>query len=80
MDRTWIMSMVVPGDRETEEKEREKMEKYQNLARKIQWLWKTSASLVLIVVGALGAVASVNKYMGMLDIEQRKVGSVQFSV
>ena len=79
MDHTWIIDIAVPGDSRIEEKEREKVEKYQDLAREIRRLWKTSANVIPIVVGALGAVARLDEYMSMLDIERKEVDRVQFS-
>ena len=38
------------------------MEEYQDLAREIQRLWKTSAKVIPTVVEALGPVASVDEY------------------
>ena len=64
---------------EGRKKEREKIEKYQDIAREIRRLWKTSATVIPIVVGALGAVAKLEEYMRMLDIEIKEVDRVQFS-
>ena len=33
MDNTWIIDIAVPGDARVEDKEKEKVEKYQDLAR-----------------------------------------------
>ena len=63
----------------TEEKEREKIEKYQELAREIRRLWRTSATVIPVVVGASGAVANLEEHMGMLDIQKKEVDRVQFS-
>ena len=38
------------------EKEKEKVEKYQDLRREVARLWNVKAKVVPIVVGALGAV------------------------
>ena len=43
-------------------------------------MWKTSANVMPIVVGALGTVASLDEDMNMLYIEKREVDRVQFSV
>ena len=79
IDHTLITDIAVPGDKRVEEKEREKIEKYQDIAREIRRLWKTSATVIPIVVGALGAVAKLEEYMRMLDIEIKEVDRVQFS-
>ena len=61
------------GNSRTEE-ELEKAKKYQDLAREILRLWKTSANV--IVVGAVGPVASLDEYMSMWDIVKREVDGV----
>ena len=38
------MDITVPGDGRVEEKKRDKQEKYQDLARDIRKLWKTSVN------------------------------------
>ena len=42
MNHTLIIDIAVPDDSRTEKKEREKVKKYQDLARERQRLWKTS--------------------------------------
>ena len=36
------------------------MDKYQNLARELKWLWKVNTSIMPIVVGALGRTLTRN--------------------
>ena len=55
------------------------MEKYQDLTREIRKLWKTSATVISIVVGTRRAVASLDRHMSMLEIEKEEVDRVQFS-
>jgi hypothetical protein len=47
------------------------VERYQDLAREIRRLWKTSVTVIPIVVGALGAVANLQEQMEMLEIEKK---------
>ena len=52
-----IISNAVPADVRVGEKERKKMEKYQNLKREIGRLWKLKmVEIVLVKKGALGSV------------------------
>ena len=52
-----IINIVVPADVRVGEKEREKMEKYQDLKREIGRLWKLKmVEVVPVVIGALGRV------------------------
>ena len=79
MDHTWAIGIAMPGDSRIEG---EKIEKYQDLAREIRRLWKTSAIVVAIVgLGVLGAVAQLEEHMTtrMLDIQKKDVDRVQFS-
>jgi hypothetical protein len=79
INHTWIIDIAVPGDARVTEKEREKVERYQDLAREIRRLWKTSVTVIPIVVGALGAVANLHEQMEMLEMDKKDVDRVQFS-
>jgi len=48
----------VPADARVEEKEQEKMDRYQDLARELKRLWKVETKGILIVIGALGTMAN----------------------
>ena len=72
----WVIDIAVPGDGRVEEKEKEKGEKYQELAREIQRLWNTSVNVIPVVVGALGAVARLEEELSMLDIDKKEVDRV----
>ena len=49
------MDIAVPGDSNILQKETEKYEKYQDLAREIKRIWKSRTKVVPVVVGALGS-------------------------
>ncbi|XP_072173963.1 uncharacterized protein [Diadema setosum] len=49
-----IVDVAVPGDSRVAEKEKEKIEKYQDLARELRRLWNMRTKVIPIVVGALG--------------------------
>ena len=36
-------------------------------------------NVIPVVVGALGAVAKLEEYLGMIEIQQKKVDRIQFS-
>ena len=67
--KTWVIDIAVCGDGRVEQKEREKIEKYQELAEEIRKIWRTSAVVVPIVIGALGGIAKLKKYTKQLGIE-----------
>ena len=79
LDHVWVIDIAVPGDGRVEEKEKEKREKYQDLAREIRKLWKTSVNVIPVVVGALGAVAHLEEELAKLDIGRKEVDRAQFS-
>ena len=55
--RALIIDIAVPGDARVLDKEVEKCEKYQLLAREIYQLWRVKAEVVPVVVGTLGTVS-----------------------
>ena len=54
--RCQIIDVAIPEDSGVKEKEDEKIEKYQNLARELRRIWEVKTKVVPIVVGALGTV------------------------
>ena len=53
-----IIDFAVPGDSRIEEKEKEKdkLEKYQDLGRDLQKIWNVKVKVIPLVVGSLGAI------------------------
>ena len=51
-----IIDFAVSGDSRIEEKEREKIEKYQDLRRELQKIWNVRLKIISLVVGSLGAI------------------------
>ena len=51
-----IIDFAVPGDRRIEEKEKDKIEKYQGLERELQKIWNVKVKVIPLVVGSLGAI------------------------
>ena len=49
-------SFAVPGDSRIEEKEKDKIEKYQQLGRELQKIWNVKVKIIPLVVGSLGAI------------------------
>ena len=76
-----IIDIAVPTDVRVKEKEKEKVEKYQDLKKEIKRLWKLgNVEIVPVVVGALGSVsAEFERWMGKLGITCN-VGVIQKSV
>ena len=51
-----IIDFAVPEDSRTEEKEKDKIEKYQGLQRELQKIWNVKVKIIPLVVGSLGAI------------------------
>ena len=51
------MDIAVPGDQNIKVKELEKITKYQDIRLRVQKLWDVNATVIPIVVGALGTVS-----------------------
>ncbi|XP_068704584.1 uncharacterized protein [Montipora foliosa] len=51
-----IIDVAIPEDSGAKEKEADKVEKYQNLARELRRMWEVKTKVVPIVLGALGTV------------------------
>ena len=51
-----IIDFAVPGDSKIEEKENDKIEKYQELGRELQKIWDVKVKIIPLVVGSLGAI------------------------
>ena len=51
-----IIDFAVPGDSRIEEKEKDKIEKYQDLRRELQKIWSVKVKIILLLVGSLGAI------------------------
>ena len=62
--KTLIVDIAVPEDRNICQKEREKIDKYQDLKLEIQKLWNCKVRVIPIVVGVLGAYSpNLHKYL-----------------
>ena len=51
-----IIDFAAPGDSRIEEKEKDKIEKYQDLGRELQKIWNVKIKIIPLVVGSLGAI------------------------
>ena len=52
-----IIDISVPRDENIQDKELEKIDKYQSLKIELEQLWKVKIMVITVVVGALGAIA-----------------------
>ena len=56
-----IINFAVPRDSRIDEKEKEKIEKYQGLRRELHKIWNVMLKIIPLVAGSLGAI---HKYFG----------------
>ena len=52
-----IIDLAVPGDSRIEEKEKGKIEKYQELGKELQKIWNVKVKIIPLVVGSFGAIS-----------------------
>ena len=51
-----IIDFAVPADSRIEEREKDQIEKYQDLGRELQKIWNVKVKTIPLVVGSLGAI------------------------
>ena len=57
MDRSCkIINFAVPRDSRIEGKEKDKIEKYQDLGRELQRIWNVKVKIISLVLSSLGAI------------------------
>ena len=64
-----IVDIAVPRHSNILQKETEKYEKYQDLAREIKRMWKSRTKVVPVVAGALGSVKKLAVHLEQLGIK-----------
>ena len=68
-DNQCFIDIAVPNDSGILEKEKEKIEKYQDLRREIAKLWSIKTSVIPIVVGTLGTVTNnLGKHLNTISV------------
>ena len=65
-----IIDIAVPCDSRTNDKEKEKVEKYQDLKREIKRIWNMRNVIVVsVIIGALGSITKkLDEWLEKLDI------------
>jgi len=62
-----LVGVAIPGDRNVNKKEAEKLVKYKDLITEIQRMWNVKAKVIPVIIGATG---TISKSPGLLP-EQR---------
>ena len=71
-----MIDISCPADKNVEKKEREKLEKYQELRMELRKLWNKKIDVIPIVIGALGAVTP-NFESYLLTLNTKDINSNQ---
>ena len=78
--RVWISDVAIPGDGRIEEKELEKISKYQDLKIEIKRLWEKQATVVP-VIGSLSAIPrNHRKHLRTIGLESISPNQLQKTV
>ena len=73
--------MTIPGDGRIEEKELEKISKYQDLKIEIKRLWEKLATVVSVVIGSLGAIPrDLRKHLSTIGLESISPNQLQKTI
>jgi len=74
----WLIDVAIPGDSRTEQKEQEKLSRYQDLKIEVVRLWERKATVVPVVVGALGAIPKqLEYYLNTLGLKLITISQIQ---
>ena len=69
--QVWLIDVAIPGDSRIQQKELEKITKYQDLRVEVERLWERKATVVPVVIGALGAIPKdFKKHLSTIGIDK----------
>ena len=76
-----MIDVAIPGDSRINQKEVEKITKYQDLKIEVERLWEKKATAVPVVIGALGAIPrDLLKYLKTLGLDKMSPSQLQKAV
>ena len=79
--QVWLIDVATPGDSRINQKEVEKITKYQNLKVEVERLWEKKATVVPVVIGALGAIPrDLVKHLKTLELDKISPSQLQKAV
>ena len=68
--QVWLVDVAIPGDSRIQQKEVE-ITKYQDLKIEVERLWERKATVVPVVIGALGAIPrDLTKHLNTLGLDK----------
>ena len=76
--QVWLIDVAILGDSTFNQKEVEKITKYQDLKIKVERFWEQKATVVPVVSGALGAITrDLLKHLKTLGLEKISPSQLQ---
>ena len=76
--QVWLVDVAIPGDSRIQQKEVEKITKYQDLKIEVERLWERKATVVPVVIGALGAIPrDLTKHLNTLGLDKITLSQLQ---
>ncbi|XP_062819964.1 uncharacterized protein LOC134294068 [Anolis carolinensis] len=76
--KVWIIDVAIPGDSRIDEKQQEKLSRYQDLKIELQRLWQKPVQVVPVVVGTLGAVPKdLSRHLETIGIDKITICQLQ---
>ena len=76
--QVWLIDVAIPGDSRIDQKEVEKITKYQDLKIELERLWEKKATVVPVVIGALGAIPrDLVKHLKTLGLDKISPSQLQ---
>ena len=79
--QVWLIDVAIPGDSRINQKEVEKITKYQDLKFEVERLWEKKATVVSVVIGALGAIPrDLVKHLKTLGLDKISPSQLQKAV
>uniref|UniRef100_A0A803T202 Reverse transcriptase domain-containing protein n=1 Tax=Anolis carolinensis TaxID=28377 RepID=A0A803T202_ANOCA len=77
-NKVWIIDVAIPGDSRIDEKQQEKLSRYQDLKIELQRLWQKPVQVVPVVMGTLGAVPKdLSRHLETIDIDKITICQLQ---
>ena len=77
----WLIDVAMPGGSRINQKEEEKITKYQDLKVEVERLWEKKATVVSVVIGALGTISrDLVKHLKILGLNKISPSQLQKAV
>ena len=76
--QVWLINVAILGDHKIQQKEVEKITKYEDLKIELERLWEKKATVVPMVIGAQGAIPKdLGKHLKILGLDKVSPNQLQ---